>query len=125
MPITYVLHQQKSADVYQLIYEFLKIKFSLSISLAMVDFDQALFNSLRISFPSIIIRGCQFHFVNAIKKWLQKRGMKNIWDDNKEKIRDFTLSQSDPSSEIQGSHILILVFIIIINLILRMAGVTK
>jgi hypothetical protein len=124
MPITYVLHQQKSADVYQLIYEFLKIKFSLSISLAMVDFDQALFNSLRISFPSIIIRGCQFHFVNAIKKWLQKRGMKNIWDDNKEKIRDFTLSQSDPSSEIQGSHILILVFIII-NLILRMAGVTK
>jgi hypothetical protein len=44
-------------------------------TLAMADFEQAISNSLRRTFPDIVVKGCRFHFGQAVMKKLKSVGL--------------------------------------------------
>ena len=47
------------------------------------DFEKSLLNSLSISFPTTKITGCYFHYCQAIYRKIQKFGLGNVYNNNK------------------------------------------
>lgn len=80
-PSCFILMTHKSQNLYQFVFENLKViseslKFKLDPKFIMVDFEDALRNALKISFPNIQLGGCYFHFVKALYNRISKLGLK-------------------------------------------------
>ena len=56
----------------------------LNPKLIMVDFEKAAIKAFRRAFPSVRIKGCLFHFTNAIFKKVVDLGFKVIYKENKD-----------------------------------------
>ena len=59
----------------------------------LVDFEIALHQSIRLHFPGTLIRGCYFHFNQAIWRWVQTHGFAVLYKEN-EPFRAFILCSS-------------------------------
>lgn len=47
-----------------------------------VDFEQASHIALRQVFPEVILKGCNFHFSQALNRKLQQLGLRYLWNDD-------------------------------------------
>jgi hypothetical protein len=102
-PCCFVFHQLKSSFDYELIFNTIKKLFNLNVTNIMVDFDHALHQSLRSTFPEAQLRGCYFHFKQAIRRWCKNHGLLDLWDELiHQKVSDLATSETDPKPAING-----------------------
>ena len=59
----------------------------------LVDFEIALHQSIQLHFPGTLIRGCYFHFNQAVWRWVQTHGHSVLYKEN-EPFREFIQSSS-------------------------------
>ncbi|CAC82100.3 putative recombinase [Bracoviriform inaniti] len=76
-----VLCTNQGTDLYKGIWNFLlervpRLKENLKF--VMMDFERALIKSTKETMPSVVIRGCWFHFTKAISTYWQDLGLKNV-----------------------------------------------
>jgi len=81
-PSCFVFMTHKSQALYHSVFENLKViaeslKFKLSPNFIMSDFEDALRNAAKMSFPNVQLGGCYFHFVKALYDRISKLGLKN------------------------------------------------
>ena len=79
VPVDYVLMQKRTCDAYDEVFGQLKrIAHSYSIELAplvcLTDFERAARKAIKFHFPSVHLRGCYFHFKQAVGRWIFRNG---------------------------------------------------
>jgi hypothetical protein len=89
LPLVYILMQKKTFKAYDEVFEQLKrvaAKYSVSLAptVALTDFEKAARKALRFHFPNITLKGCFFHFKQAIGRWIFKNGYKQTYTCNDE-----------------------------------------
>ena len=81
LPCAYICMTNRTYKSYLEVFEQLKLcglkyGFELSPTLALTDFERAAGKGLRFSFPGITLKGCFFHFKQAIGRWIFSHGYK-------------------------------------------------
>lgn len=85
VPIIYCLLENKKESTYRTLFELLKKKLNFdSIETSMSDFEIATIYAIRSAFPRMKIKGCYFHYAQAIIKNLGKHGFKAKYNKNKQ-----------------------------------------
>ena len=87
LPVCYALLPSKSGDIYYRFFEIVKFKMSridliLNPQTILVDFEAAMLTSVRQHFPATNVKGCFFHFTQAIWRNTQSIGLVSIYNDN-------------------------------------------
>lgn len=75
IPIFFCLLPNKKETTYTEVFRVLKEKFQVSISFFKSDWETAIMNAVRTVHPDVHIKGCFYHFSNAIWKNAEKLGM--------------------------------------------------
>ena len=83
LPLLYCLLPSKEDDTYDRLFRLLKRKFdalgkTFSPRVVIIDFEAAIHNALKRVFPVVTIKGCYFHFTQAIRTRYQKEGMTDL-----------------------------------------------
>ena len=81
LPCVYVLMQNKSFVAYKELFDQLKYiaeryGYNLSPKFGHTDFEHAVRKALRHCYPGIHLRGCYFHFKQAVGRWMFQHGFK-------------------------------------------------
>lgn len=76
--------KNKSSELYKKLFSnFVQncknLGYILTPNLIICDFELALINSIEIIFPDVLIKGCYFHFTQAIWKHVQQLGLKRSY----------------------------------------------
>ena len=80
-PCVYMLLTNKTQELYLEAFTKLnEVLKSYSPDVIMVDFESGLRNALSQTFPSASIDGCAFHFAQAVIRWLNENGLKNVYN---------------------------------------------
>ena len=84
VPLVYCLLSAKTRVIYSELFRSLKDKASnlnvvLSPKLVTCDFESGLIASIRIEFPTTCIRGCYFHFCQAVYRKEQVLGLSQLY----------------------------------------------
>lgn len=75
-PILYALMEKKTTSAYETVFELLKWYLpSSTIVKSMTDYEYAIINAVKKTYPNCQIRGCFFHFAQAIKNNASKLGL--------------------------------------------------
>lgn len=83
VPAIYCLLEDKKESTYQSLFTLIKSALDLTkIETVMVDFEIAIHNALRNVFPNIKVKGCWFHFTQAIMKKVRKMGLMAKYNKN-------------------------------------------
>lgn len=78
MPAIYCLLTGKTEEIYTRFFQFIIDK-ALAMGLiirwekSMADFESGLWPALHAAFPLLLRKGCLFHFMNAVFKWIKQR----------------------------------------------------
>ncbi|KAL0821973.1 hypothetical protein ABMA28_005362 [Loxostege sticticalis] len=72
IPIFFCLLPNKKESTYTEVFRILKEKFQVSISFFKSDWETAIMNAVKTVYPDVKIKGCFFHFSNAIWKNAEK-----------------------------------------------------
>ena len=81
LPLVYILMQKRTYKAYDELFDQLKrigLKYSspLAPEIALTDFEKAARKALRFHFTNIRLKGCFFHFKQAVGRWIFKNGYK-------------------------------------------------
>lgn len=70
---------RKTADCYRAVFNFIEEKlFKLQPTEMMTDFEAGMRQAITKNWPTVVLRGCWFHFCRAILKRSIKLGMKKL-----------------------------------------------
>lgn len=80
IPVVYALLKDKSGNTYYQMFEALRRKMAtlnliFNPASFMLDFESGILNSLRQHFPNTTIKGCNFHFTQAVWRKVQSLGL--------------------------------------------------
>ncbi|XP_043480989.1 uncharacterized protein LOC122510421 [Leptopilina heterotoma] len=104
IPFAWILMERKTTQAYVAAFEKLRnLLPGFRISEAMIDFEAALRNALRLVFPGVIIYGCHFHYCQALYRKAIKLGFKVFLRQNNEAkflLRQLMALAFLPSNEI-------------------------
>ena len=83
VPVDYILMQRRTYEAYdEVLGQLKRIAQSYGIELAplvcLTDFERAARKALKFHFPSVQLRGCYFHFKQAVGRWIFNNGYKII-----------------------------------------------
>ncbi len=100
LPLVYCLLPNKRQETYQRVFQLLeKVRVNLQLdllpSLLVSDFELAIMNAARSIFPSASIKGCYFHFCQAILRKIQELGLQVEYKENQE-LRSFVRKTATP-----------------------------
>ena len=90
LPLVYVLMQKRTYKAYSEVFDQLKRiakdKYNslLSPEIALTDFEKAARKALKYHFSNIKLKGCFFHFKQAVGRWIFKNGYKQTYNINTE-----------------------------------------
>ncbi|CAF0766649.1 unnamed protein product [Brachionus calyciflorus] len=92
VPCAYILSAQKNESTYREVISVLKdlamkLNLTLNPKSIMADFEKASTNAMQFHFPSIVVKGCWFHFRQAIFRYAVRLGLKKHY--HKDNYRDF------------------------------------
>ena len=84
IPLIYCLLSSKTQSMYSELFRALKDKANtldiiLMPSLFTCDFERGLISSIRLEFPTASIRGCYFHFCQAVYRRVQTLGLSTLY----------------------------------------------
>ena len=87
LPLVYILMQKRTFKAYDELFSQLKLigeKYStpLAPKMALTDFEKAARKALRFHFTNITLKGCFFHFKQAIGRWIFKNAYKQTFHNN-------------------------------------------
>lgn len=87
IPVCYALLPDKLETTYKRLFELLKMKahqynIELSPEIIQIDFEKAVINAVSQIFPNSSIRGCYFHFTQAIWRGVQRYGLINEYKES-------------------------------------------
>ena len=86
-PAVYILMQKRTEAAYKEAFNQLKeiaASYNLVLNplIALTDFEKAVRKALKFHFPGIKLKGCFFHFKQAIGRWIFKNGYKKTFMTN-------------------------------------------
>ncbi|CAF0848187.1 unnamed protein product [Didymodactylos carnosus] len=89
IPLVWCLTSKRNQDVYKKIFNVLKTKANefggrFEPQYAYLDFEVGTINALENLFPDMSIRGCWYHYTQAIFRNIQKIGLVHMYEQNKE-----------------------------------------
>lgn len=67
-PVFYVLMTHKSQAAYEHLFKYISDNWNLHPTKFMCDFERGLRNAIRKTYPGIPVKGCWFHYCQAIRK---------------------------------------------------------
>ena len=75
LPVVFILMQKRTYKAYEEAFGALKnsaqsLGFNLNPKLGLIDFERAARKALKFHFPSIKLRGCYFHYKQAVGRWV-------------------------------------------------------
>ena len=86
LPLVYALLPSKSSETYYSFFEILKRKMA-TLNLVfnpdtfMLDYESGILPTLRLHFPTSTIKGCNFHFSQAVWRRVQNLGLSNQYEE--------------------------------------------
>ena len=80
-PIFFVLTISKSKKTYKILFERLK-ELGVNISRYMTDFEKAAREAVKETFPGVTIKGCLFHFYQAIIRNVKNNSLGELYTNN-------------------------------------------
>ena len=85
IPLVYCLMSRRQTSDYKAVFQAIVASFQSQPKLRRVvlDFEAAVWNSLKIVFPTAEIRGCSFHFTQAVYRKLQNIGLQCAYQNDK------------------------------------------
>ena len=111
LPVAFVLLTGRTEQFYSALFNKLKELVSVDAPLqpqgTMSDFERAFLNALSNAFPSAIVHGCYFHYVQAVFRNLQKLGLRNLYRDNeifKRHVKLFMALPLLPTNDIRSTY---------------------
>ncbi|CAG0896418.1 unnamed protein product [Darwinula stevensoni] len=89
MPVVFAFLPDKRMDTYRKLFQALleictKAGLSFSPKLFLLDFERAVITTLQLIFPSAMVKGCYFHFTQAIYRKVQELGISGPFMKSKE-----------------------------------------
>ena len=103
IPCVYALLPNKQQTTYARFFDVLLDDDHLQPQTVMVDFEIAVLNAVRGSFPNSALKGCFFHFCQAIYRKVQSLGLQNRYRDDDEfnlKIRMLAAVAFVPTTDV-------------------------
>ena len=87
LPCVYVLQMKRDFEAYNEVFHQLKhlgVKNNVSLNpkRGLTDFESAARKALKFNFPGIQLKGCYFHFKQAIGRWIFKHSYKKAYINN-------------------------------------------
>ena len=81
LQVAYILLQKKTYKTYDEVFNQLKqiatkYKLTLNPELVLTDFEKAARKAFRFHFTNVVVKGCFFHYKQAIHRWIFKNGYK-------------------------------------------------
>lgn len=88
-PAVYALLPNKSRETYNRVFTLIKeelqnINIILRPPRILIDFEQALLQSVNLHFPDTDVKGCFFHFSQCLWRWVQNHGHVVLYKENEE-----------------------------------------
>lgn len=84
IPIFFCLLPNKTKQIYERVFSVLRSQFKLDVKFIKSDYEMAIINAAKSIFPDVLVKGCFFHFNQAIYKKAKALGM--MTDDNLKNI---------------------------------------
>ncbi|CAG0902224.1 unnamed protein product [Darwinula stevensoni] len=89
MPVVFAFLPDKRMDTYRKLFQALleictKAGLSFSPKLFLLDFERGVITTLQLIFPSAMVKGCYFHFTQAIYRKVQEHGISGPFMKSKE-----------------------------------------
>lgn len=87
-PVIHALMRSKNIAAYVFLFERIRQKLQENhgglgaLSEVHMDYELAAHQAMRQIFPEIRLRGCNFHFSQALNRKLQQLGLRRIWNDD-------------------------------------------
>jgi len=87
MPLAFALLPDKTRSTYEEMFQAIRDGLNAefgntgAIGTFLIDFEAAAINALRTVFPSTVVKGCSFHFRQAILRRVQQEGLKANYED--------------------------------------------
>lgn len=82
-PVVYILMSRKTTECYTEVFEFIeKEVFKLQPAELMTDFEKGLRKSITKVYPNTEVRGCWFHFCQALRKKSRALGLQTLQAQN-------------------------------------------
>ncbi|CAG5096531.1 Protein of unknown function, partial [Cotesia congregata] len=76
VPLLWALMSNKNEECYANIFQLVKREFpNLKITKCMSDFETAIENAAKSTFPGVVIKHCYFHYAQAIQKNAKRLGL--------------------------------------------------
>ncbi|XP_057321233.1 uncharacterized protein LOC130665011 [Microplitis mediator] len=83
VPLVYVLTTKKTTKTYVAIFEELKrLRPDIKPIIINADFEMAFHKAVKGVYPDAIVKGCLFHFCNAVWKKIQSLGLQSKYSDD-------------------------------------------
>lgn len=68
VPLLFALLPNKSQTTYERLFKILKYQFFMNISTFKCDYELAIIQAIKAIYPDIVVKGCYYHFTNAVWK---------------------------------------------------------
>jgi hypothetical protein len=82
LPLAYALMSGKSASDYEAVFRAINNRLDVAVEESLMDFERAMWVGLRAVFPNIKINGCAFHWMQAIYRNNQAKGLQTAYSNN-------------------------------------------
>ena len=87
LPCVFVLQMKTSYSTYNEVFNQLKVTgekygFSLQPRLVLADFEKSSRKAYKFNFPGVRLRGCYFHYKQAIGRWIYQHSYKPAYIHN-------------------------------------------
>ena len=87
LPCVYAFLTSKDSDDYRLLFSCIKeacekLNIAINPKSILIDFEAAVQKAAKLEFPGIKVKGCFFHFCQAIYKKLVELGLKTLYSTN-------------------------------------------
>ena len=84
VPLAFCIMSRRQSSDYSLIFEAIAASFESPprVQRIVLDFESAVWKSIRQVFPSVELRGCSFHFTQSIYRQVQNVGLQTAYINN-------------------------------------------
>ena len=90
VPLLWAILPNKTTETYKEMFQALRTALMSTfgdtgdIQYVITDFERAAINAVKEVFPEITIKGCSFHFRQALMRRVQQEGLKSVYDSDSE-----------------------------------------
>ena len=107
IPNLFVLSHNRPKELYNVVFKYLKDVIHCNPSIFMSDFEKAARSAIADVFPGILVKGCHFHYVQALIKNMKDKGLGPEYSSNptiNEIIRCYTSLAFVPIENVSEYH---------------------